>query len=77
MTGSKKNLHCLDLEIRKNMIDNKLNYDSPTFGNSAWDNGTHSIQNWFERTAWRTLKDTHYGRNKKESFMNLPKSNLK
>lgn len=27
-----------------------------------WDNGTWGIQQWLERSPWRTLKDTRYGR---------------
>ncbi len=38
----------------------------PTFSLAAWDNGTWSIQKWLERTAWKTLRDTHYGRPREE-----------
>jgi hypothetical protein len=33
-----------------------------TFFEQSWDNGQWGIQRWFERTAWRTLKDTKFGR---------------
>ncbi|WP_424195185.1 ribonucleotide-diphosphate reductase subunit beta [Ampullimonas aquatilis] len=46
-----------------------LNYDAPIHTPVEWDNGTWSIQHWLERTAWKTLKDTKYGRNQQESFI--------
>jgi hypothetical protein len=36
--------------------------ETPTFSIQAWDNGRWDVQQWLERTAWRTLKDTEYGR---------------
>ena len=33
-----------------------------TYVPQDWDNGHWGIQTWLERTAWRTLKDTSYGR---------------
>jgi len=36
--------------------------EAPMFQEAAWDNGDWSIQRWLERTAWRTLKGTEYGR---------------
>ena len=39
-----------------------LRPDIPTYHASDWDNGTWTIQQWLERTAWKTLKDTEYGR---------------
>ncbi|MFZ3088262.1 MAG: ferritin-like domain-containing protein [Methylotenera sp.] len=38
-----------------------LDRDRPHFTTGDWDNGTFGIQNWLERTAWRTLRDTTYG----------------
>jgi hypothetical protein len=32
------------------------------FHEQEWDNGSWGIQQWLERTAWRTLKETSYGR---------------
>jgi hypothetical protein len=40
--------------------------DTPTFTAQTWDNGRWTIQHWLERTAWRTLKDTEYGRPRTE-----------
>ncbi len=40
----------------------QLSYDNPAYKAEEWDNGTWSVQNWFERTAWKTLRDTTYGR---------------
>jgi hypothetical protein len=39
---------------------------TPTFTLQDWDNGRWTIQQWLERTAWRTLKDTEYGRPRTE-----------
>jgi hypothetical protein len=36
--------------------------DTATYTHQDWDNGHWGIQTWLERTAWRTLKDTTYGR---------------
>ncbi|HET9622756.1 MAG TPA: ferritin-like domain-containing protein [Kofleriaceae bacterium] len=33
-----------------------------TFARQDWDNGHWGIQTWLERTAWKTLKNTSYGR---------------
>lgn len=44
-----------------------LRRDTPTFAEAGWDNGTWSIQRWLERTAWRTLRDTEYGRAREET----------
>lgn len=41
--------------------------DLPTFAVTDWDNGSWSIQRWLERTAWKTLRDTEYGRAKRET----------
>lgn len=35
--------------------------DQPHFNSGDWDNGTFGVQNWLERTPWRTLRDTRYG----------------
>lgn len=32
------------------------------YAHQDWDNGHWGVQTWLERTAWRTLKDTSYGR---------------
>ena len=32
------------------------------FDHQDWDNGHWGIQTWLERTAWRTLRNTSYGR---------------
>ena len=34
----------------------------PTYWPQEWDNRSWGIQHWLERTAWRTLKDTQFGR---------------
>ena len=39
-----------------------LAYDNPAYPVQEWDNGTWSVQNWLERTGWRGLRDTSYGR---------------
>lgn len=46
-----------------------LTYNNPTFKPTDWDNGTYSIQKWLERTPWRTLQNTHYGRSPEESHI--------
>ncbi|HXZ97235.1 MAG TPA: ferritin-like domain-containing protein [Burkholderiales bacterium] len=38
------------------------NRATPTYSVQNWGNGRWDIQQWLERTAWRTLKDTEYGR---------------
>ncbi|MES2938885.1 MAG: long-chain fatty aldehyde decarbonylase [Pseudomonadota bacterium] len=43
-------------------VDALFSRDTPAFAPSEWDNGSWSIQQWLERTAWRTLKNTRYGR---------------
>ncbi|HUL41857.1 MAG TPA: ferritin-like domain-containing protein [Burkholderiales bacterium] len=35
--------------------------DIPTYSVQDWGDGGWDIQQWLERTAWRTLKDTKYG----------------
>jgi len=40
----------------------RLDYDNPTFAAPDYDERRWSVQSWFERTAWRTLRDTRYGR---------------
>lgn len=35
--------------------------DQPHFNSGDWDNGTFGVQNWLERTPWRTLRGTGYG----------------
>lgn len=32
------------------------------YGETAWENGNWSVQKWMERTPWRNLKDTQFGR---------------
>jgi hypothetical protein len=44
-----------------------LTYDNPAYPIEDWDNGSWSVQNWFERTAWKTLHNTQYGRPADES----------
>jgi Long-chain fatty aldehyde decarbonylase len=39
----------------------------PTYLQQDWDNGHWGVQTWLERTAWRTLKDTSYGRHVDET----------
>jgi hypothetical protein len=34
---------------------------TPMFTEQAWDDGRWNVQQWLERTAWRTLKGTEYG----------------
>jgi hypothetical protein len=34
----------------------------PTYHATEFDNGRWGVQSWLERTGWRTLKDTVYGR---------------
>lgn len=41
-----------------------LDRDAPHFKPEDWDNGTFGVQNWLERTAWRTLAKTEYGLDK-------------
>jgi hypothetical protein len=37
------------------------NSDTPMFTTQDWDTGRWSVQQWLERTAWRTLRNTEYG----------------
>lgn len=43
-------------------IARRLDYDNPAFPDVAADEKRWSIQSWFERTAWKTLHGTRYGR---------------
>lgn len=45
-------------------------YDNNPYPPAEWDNGTWTIQNWLERTAWRTLQNTEYGRPRVEQGIN-------
>jgi 1,2-phenylacetyl-CoA epoxidase catalytic subunit len=38
-----------------------LQRDNPHFTTGEWDNGTFGVQNWLERTPWRTLRASTYG----------------
>jgi 1,2-phenylacetyl-CoA epoxidase catalytic subunit len=38
-----------------------LERDRPHFTSGDWDNGTFGVQNWLERTPWRTLRESTYG----------------
>lgn len=40
----------------------RLHYDNPAFATQEVDERRWSIQSWFERTAWKTLHGTRYGR---------------
>jgi hypothetical protein len=40
----------------------QLEYDNPAFDCQDFDQQRWSIQSWFERTAWKTLNGTRYGR---------------
>lgn len=44
-----------------------LTYDNPAFPPLEWDTGRWGVQTWLDRTAGRTLKDTHFGRAPVES----------
>ena len=48
--------------LAQNEATRPLAYDNPAYPVQEWDNGSWSVQNWFERTAWRTLHGTQYGR---------------
>jgi hypothetical protein len=43
-------------------ITHRLDYDNPAFADADCDEKRWSIQSWFERTAWKTLHGTRYGR---------------
>jgi len=40
----------------------QLSYDNPAFASPGYDERRWSVQSWFERTAWKTLHGTRYGR---------------
>jgi DnaJ-domain-containing protein 1 len=42
--------------------EHHLAYDNPAFDCEDFDQKRWSIQSWFERTAWKTLNGTRYGR---------------
>ena len=42
-------------------LEHTLEHGQPHFTSGQWDNGTFGVQNWLERTPWRTLRDTRYG----------------
>jgi hypothetical protein len=42
-------------------------YDNPMYGETEWENGNWSVQRWLERTPWRTLKGTKFGRDADEA----------
>ncbi len=48
-------------EIPTEQVGANPDHDTPMFVPQDWDNGHWSIQEWLERTAWRTLKGTEYG----------------
>jgi Long-chain fatty aldehyde decarbonylase len=39
----------------------RLSHDNSAYPAQDWDQNRWSIQSWFERTAWKGLKDTYYG----------------
>lgn len=47
-----------------------LDYENPAFEPKGWDERRWSVQSWFERTAWKTLSDTKYGRPLEEQIPN-------
>jgi len=49
-------------------VDSKyrLNPNNPAYAAQEWQERRWSAQNWFERTAWKTLQGTHYGRDPNE-----------
>ena len=42
--------------------ESSFSRDTPTYAGDGVARGNGSVQQWLERTAWRTLKDTVYGR---------------
>jgi hypothetical protein len=46
---------------RTGQARSKADDDTPMFMPQDWDNGHWNVQEWLERTAWRTLKGTEYG----------------
>jgi len=40
----------------------RLEYDNPAYRSQEYDERRWSIQSWFERTAWKTLYGSRYGR---------------
>ena len=39
-----------------------LYHDNPAYPSQDWNQDRWSVQKWFERTAWKGLKDTHFGK---------------
>ena len=40
----------------------QLNYETPAYPTQDWNQDRWSVQKWFERTAWKGLRDTQFGR---------------
>jgi len=50
-----------DMPIEPVDSDPFTNHDVSMFTPQEWDNGRWNVQQWLERTAWRTLRNTEYG----------------